>query len=874
MSGDHPKQIGPYRILDTLGEGGMAVVYLAEQTDPVKRQVALKIIKLGMDTKQVTARFESERQALAVLDHPNIAKVFDGGVTESGRSYFVMELVHGVPITDYCDDNRLNTNSRIGLFLDVCSAVQHAHLKGLVHRDLKPSNILVAATDEKPQIKIIDFGIAKATGTSFTEKTLFTKIGQIIGTPQYMSPEQAGITGLDVDTRSDIYSLGVVLYELLVGTLPLDLTSLGEQAIRLALLEKDPPKPSTRITQLDDTKEEIAKARGTDAQSLRRQLTGDLDWIVLRAMAKDRTRRYETANSLAMECRRFLKHEPVLARPPSPGYLLQRFVRRNRNSVIAASIALLAVLAGAAAATIGFVRATNAEQAAIREAETARQTTEFLVELFRVSDPSESRGNTITAREILDRGAGKVRTELSSEPKVQSAMMNAMGNVYASIGLYESAQTLLDDALVTSEPIYGRRSRQVADILSELGELARYRGTYLQAEALQREALSIRKELLPGNDLAIASSLHGLGLALYYGSKYEEAESALRESLDIYLADGDTSVEFVANVEASLGGLLHSTSRYDEAETLFEDAIDVFRKLFGDIHPSVASNLSNLALLYQDIDRLDESEAAMRESIAIFKELYKADHPFIAEAQAHLASIIADKGEIEKAETLYREAIVMLEQTVGSEHMLTARAYDSLGLLLLSQRRFSDAEPELSRSVSLHKSLLGDRHISTGRAINNMAALMFLKSDYARAEPYFRESLSIRQQHLNDGDADVANSKNNLADVLNRLGNFAEAESLASDAAETYATVFSPTHWRAAVARNIYGRSLAGLQRYEEAEKLILESNSIIAEARPGSIYHRLALERTIELYDAWSEPEASAQVRSLLECIEQGSQC
>ena len=874
MSEDHPKQIGPYRILDTLGEGGMAVVYLAEQTEPVKRQVALKIIKLGMDTKQVVARFESERQALAVLDHPNIAKVFDGGVTESGRSYFVMERVRGVPITDYCDDNRLSTNERIALFLDVCSAVQHAHLKGLVHRDLKPSNILVSVVDAKPQVRIIDFGIAKATGASFTEQTLFTKIGQIIGTPQYMSPEQAGITGLDVDTRSDIYSLGVVLYELLSGTLPLDLTAMGEQAVRLALIEKDPPKPSTRITQLDDVKDEIAKARGTDARALRHQLQGDLDWIVMRAIAKDRTRRYETANSLAMECRRYLKHEPVLARPPSPGYLLQRFVRRNRNSVIAASIALLAILAGAAAATIGFVRATNAEQAAIRDAETARQTTEFLVELFRVSDPSEARGNTITAREILDRGAGKVKTELSSEPEVQSAMMNTMGNVYASIGLYESAQALLDDALVTSEPIYGRRSWQVANILFELGELARHRGRYLQAEALHREALSIRKESPQGNDLSIASSLHGLGLALYFGSKYEEAEEALRESLDIYLADGDTSVEFVANVESSLGGLLHSTSRYDEAEPLFEDAIDVFREQFGDIHPSVASNVSNLALLYQDIGRLDESEAAMRESIAIFRKLHKADHPFIAEAQAHLASIIADKGEIEKAEALYREAIKMFERTVGREHMLTARAYDSLGLLLLSQRRYEDAEPEVLRSVALHKSLLGDRHINTGRAINNMAALLFLKGDYGRAEPYFRESLSIRLQHLDDRDADVANSRNNLADVLNRLGEYDEAESLASQAADSYAAIFSTTHWRAAVAQNIHGRSLAGLQRYEEAEKLILESNSIIAEARPGSIYHRLALERTIELYDAWGKPEASAQVRSLLECIEQGSQC
>ncbi len=874
MSGDHPKQIGPYRILDTLGEGGMAVVYLAEQTDPIKRQVAIKIIKLGMDTKQVTARFESERQALAVLDHPNIAKVFDGGITDAGRPYFVMERVHGIPITDYCDNARLNTRERIELFLDVCSAVQHAHLKGLVHRDLKPSNILVAATDGKPQVKIIDFGIAKATGASFTEKTLFTKIGQIVGTPQYMSPEQAGITGLDVDTRSDIYSLGVVLYELLVGALPLDLAALGEQAIRLALLEKDPPKPSTRITQLDDTKEEIAKARATDVQSLRRQLTGDLDWIVLRAMAKDRTRRYETANALAMECQRFLQHQPVLARPPSPGYVLRRFVRRNRTSVIAASVAILAVIVGATAATIGFIRATEAEKVAVREAETARQTADFLVELFRVSDPSEARGNSITAREILDRGADRVRQELSSQPEVQSAMMNTMGAVYANIGLYGESQTLLDNALAASESIYGRHSTEVAQALFDLGELARYRGNYAQAESLHRESLSIRREIPATGDLRVAASLHGLGLALYYGSKYEEAEAALRESLELYSADPDAKAEYIASVQSSLAGLMHSTSRYDEAEALFKRSLSLFRQRYGDYHPEVASDLSDLALIYQDVGRLDEAEAAFEESIGIFRKLYQDEHPFIAETEAHLASVLADKGDAEGAEALYRGSIAMLERTVGNEHMLTARAYDSLGLFLLSQRRYDEAEPQLLESVSLHRSLLGDRHINTGRAINNMAALLFLKGDYARAEPYFRESLSIRQQHLDDGDADVANSKNNLADVLNRLGEYAEAESLASEAAATYAAVFSPEHWRAAVARNVRGRSLAGLERYEEAEDLILESNAIISELRPGSIYHRLALERTIELYDSWGKPGESARVRRQLECVEHSSHC
>ena len=380
-STDHPSKIGPYSILDVLGEGGMAVVYLAQQDKPVTRRVALKILKAGMDSKQVVARFESERQALAVLDHPNIAKIFDGGVTDSGRPYFAMERVRGVPITEYCDNNRLSTNERLRLFMEVCSAVQHAHLKGLIHRDLKPSNILVGVVDNKPQPKIIDFGIAKATSTPLSEATLYTRIGQVIGTPQYMSPEQADLNIIDIDTRSDIYSLGVVLYELLVGAPPLELTAIADQAIRVALREKDPPKPSTRFTDLGDTRDEIAKVRSTVPDDLRRQLKGDLDWIVMRAIEKDRTRRYETANALAMDCRRFLKHEPVLARPPSTAYHLQRFVRRNRLIVTAASIAILAIIAGATVATLGYVRATEAELIARQESATSKKVIDFLVGL-------------------------------------------------------------------------------------------------------------------------------------------------------------------------------------------------------------------------------------------------------------------------------------------------------------------------------------------------------------------------------------------------------------------------------------------------------------------------------------------------------------
>ena len=871
---DHPTQIGAYRILDVLGEGGMAVVYLAEQSEPVKRRVALKIVKLGMDSKQVVARFESERQALAVLDHPNIAKVFDGGIAASGRPYFVMELVHGIPITDYCDDHRLSTNDRVDLFAAACSAVQHAHHKGLIHRDLKPSNLLVGVVDGNPQVKIIDFGIAKATSTSFTDKTLFTKIGQLIGTPQYMSPEQANVTGLDVDTRTDIYSLGVVLYELLVGVVPIDLTAVGEQAMRVAVRERDAPKPSTRITELGDTKDEIAKARSTDAEKLQRQIKGDLDWVVMRAIAKDRTRRYETANALAMECRRFLNHEPVLARPPSAGYLLQRFIRRNRAMVVAGTVALVAILAGAVAATVGFVRATEAEQAALREAETARQVSDFLVDLFEVSDPSEARGNSILAREILDRGAGSIDIDLAGQPEVQAALMNTMGNVYASLGLYGSAQPLLDTALPKSEAAYGRRSTEVARILYGLGGLARLQGDYEVSVSRHQEALAIRTELLGEKHLDIAESLHALGVAFYFQSEYEAAEVVELESLAMYTGLLGENDERVAAVNHSLGSVMHNTDRYEEAEKRKRDSLRVFRNVFGDFHPNVASVLNDLALVLADVGRMEEAEIAFNESLAIWRKIYPDDHPFIAETQAQLAGLFRGMGDVERSDSLYREAIAMLERTVGNEHMLTLRTKDSYGVLLLSTGRFEEAVPIMTETVALHKTLLGKRHVNTGRALNNLATVFFLMGEYAQAEPYYRESLSIRTERLGDDNADTANSKNNLADLLNRLEQYDEAEQLSSEATDSYGSVFSPSHWRAAVARNIHGASLAGLGRYEAAEALILESNTIISEARTGSVYHRMALQRTIDLYEASEQPQKAIPYQDELACMTGAAQC
>src|SRR5579864_4037829 len=378
--------IGRYKILEQIGEGGFGVVYVAEQREPVKRRVALKIIKLGMDTRQVVARFEAERQALALMDHPNIAKVLDAGATDSGRPYFVMELVRGVKLTDYCDQNKLSTKQRLELFIPVCQAIQHAHQKGIIHRDIKPSNILVTLHDGVPVPKVIDFGIAKATQQDLTDKTVYTQLQQFVGTPAYMSPEQAEMSGLDVDTRSDIYSLGVLLYELLTGRTPFDpkeLMSQGIDAMRKTIREKEPVRPSTKVATLQA--EELtttAARRAAEAPKLIILLRGDLDWIVMKCLEKDRTRRYETANGLAFDLKRHLHNEPVLARPPTTAYKLQKAFRRNKLLFTAGVAVGVALLLGIVGTTVGLLQAKAAKALALRTRSEAEKLSIFMLEDF------------------------------------------------------------------------------------------------------------------------------------------------------------------------------------------------------------------------------------------------------------------------------------------------------------------------------------------------------------------------------------------------------------------------------------------------------------------------------------------------------------
>jgi serine/threonine protein kinase len=521
--------IGPYVLLQQIGEGGFGVVFLAEQERPVRRKVALKVIKPGMDTRQVIARFEAERQALAMMDHPNIAKVHDAGATENGRPYFVMELVQGVPITEYCDECQLSTRERLELFVTVCQAVQHAHQKGVIHRDIKPTNVLVAMLDGKPAPKIIDFGVAKAVGQRLTEHTLMTAFAQMVGTPLYMSPEQAELSPLGVDTRSDIYSLGVLLYELLIGTTPFEkdrLHAASYDELRRIIREEEPPRPSTRISTLAaDRAVTVAEQRRTDARRLRQQVRGELDWIVMKCLEKDRSRRYETADSLARDVERYLRDETVQACSPSLAYRLKRFVRRNK--VAAAFIALLTV--GLAALAVSNVKIQSAlsqkndalalaltnEQRATKEATRAQAIADFLSDMLESAYPDRIKDSQYTVRELLDDFSTELDDEFASQPEVKAAIHSVIGTSYWQLGELDRADRHLKRALDLHRQVYGAGDQRVASSLVAYAWNLGEQGRFAETEACAREAVSIFQKLDSNAQVtdAFANGLYVLAVA-------------------------------------------------------------------------------------------------------------------------------------------------------------------------------------------------------------------------------------------------------------------------------------------------------------------------------------------------------------------------
>jgi len=662
-----------YKLIEELGSGGMGVVYNAEQIKPVKRSVALKIIKWGMDTRHVIARFETERQALAVMDHPNIAKVFDGGATETGRPYFVMELVRGIPITEYCDKHKLTTRERLELFIPVCQAVQHAHQKGVIHRDLKPSNVLVVVQEDRPIPKIIDFGIAKAIEHRLTERTLFTEQGQLIGTPEYMSPEQAEMSGLDVDTRSDIYSLGIMLYELLAGVLPFDtqdLRSGGIDKIQRIIRETDPPKASARLSGLENSQTAIAEHRKTDPTSLCKELKGDLDWIIMKAMEKDRTRRYESANGLTVDIQRYLNNEPILAHPPSTGYRLRKFFRRHKTGAVAAVLVSFALIVGVAGLTIGLKEAVKAKNEALQQAAKVEAINEFLNSMLSSPDPSKV-GRDVKVVDILDTAREKIGESFKDKQEIEASVRNTLGRTYDAIGVYEKSVAELERALSIQKRILGLDHPDTLSTMNSLSTVFIRLGKYAEAESILRETVSRQKQVLGAEHQQTIISMHNLGVVYYYQGKFKEAESVGRETLKVRIKIlGEDHPDTIFSLE-NLAIALSGQERRQEAVQAYSEAKEKATRIFGSNHPTTLRIMHNLAIELNYLKKYQESETLFLETLERQKKVFGPDHPDTIITMANLADLLNNMARFPEAETLSREALEKEKRVFGIDHPLT-----------------------------------------------------------------------------------------------------------------------------------------------------------------------------------------------------------
>ncbi len=719
-------RIGPYRLSRLLGEGGMGEVWLAEQQEPVERRVALKVIKAGMDTGEVVARFEAERQALAVMDHSAIARVYEAGETPRGRPYFVMEYVSGPPIIKYCDRERLTIPERLELFVQVCEGVQHAHRRAILHRDLKPSNVLVATEGGRPAPKIIDFGLAKATTRRLTERTLQTQLGQVLGTPAYMSPEQLALGGEDVDTRTDVYSLGVLLYELLTGVLPFDAGELRRSdfdELRRRIREHEPPRPSSRLRQLGDAAREIAGRRGSEALAVTRTLRGELDWITIKALEKDRERRYGSAAELAQDIRRFLAHQPVLAAPPGVGYRARKFVRRNRLAVIAAGAVAVAVLAGFAGTAVGLVRALRAEQEARREALTASEVTEFMVGLFGVKGFRAPEQGDPTARELLERGAERIESELAAEPEVRTRLMHTMGRAYTGLGLLEEGERFYRAALDERRARLGNDHPETLAVVRDLGFFHWAFGPLDRAETLLEQAVegygrSVGVE--HPETLRAMSDLANLYLRV---GRMVEAEQLHRRVLAtqrrVLGEDHPDTLESVL----SLGAVFRDLGRYEEAERMCRLALEGQLRVLGDEHFATTSTKMSLARALRDLGRLEEAEPLLQQALDGFIRASGERQKPALKARLHLGELRRKQGRPAEAETLVRRVVEHWRSDLGTDHPDTLHAEYYLGLALGDLGRHDEAEPLLRSAFEGRRAVIGPGHPGTVRARDSLAAL-------------------------------------------------------------------------------------------------------------------------------------------------------
>jgi eukaryotic-like serine/threonine-protein kinase len=888
-----PEHIGPYRIIATLGSGGMGVVYKAEQRQPVKRLVALKLIKLGMDTRHVIARFESERQALALMDHANVAKVLDAGATDAGRPYFVMEYVPGEPITEYCDKNRLTTEERLNLFMLVCDAVQHAHQKGIIHRDLKPGNILVEYRDGRAVPKVIDFGIAKATRAHLTEKTLYTEHGQMVGTPEYASPEQAETSGLDVDTRTDIYSLGVILYELLTGKLPFDsktLRSAGYVAMQRIIREEDPPKPSTRLTRLGEELGSIAKRRRTEPRTLTRSIRGELDWIILRAMDKDRQRRYDTAAALAQDLTRHLRDEPVSAGPPTATYRVGKFIKRHMLGITAGAAVAVALLVGLGLAVMGFYQARQqrdqalrAESSALvakgdaeRESLKSRQITDYLRQMLVAVDPEQARAMDVTLDSVLNRS----RELFGDDHVIIAAVLSARANSLRSGGQLEEAERALLESINAYRTAYGPEHGAVAAALTSLGGVQKDRGDYPAAEQSLRQALEIKRRAFGPRSRQVAETLEAIaGVVLVRAGPSPQEREQVRELLyETYHAfresHGETDRRTV-EIASTLGIWLSNNGMYADAEPILARAVELGRTVLGDKSELWFNAMNSLTRVYVDQQKNAQAREQWLELDQRASLVYGAHNPIVLQSALSLANWLLRSDDLGTADAVLRRAIQTAETAVPrGDPMLTELKRN---LVEISLRR-KNADRKWLRDFWLE--YLEDRRLQYASDPEKLipphvlAARTMLDWGYARdAERLYQLVLPMQQELEAPDQAAISDTLLGLGTAMMAGGQTAQAEGVLAEALEIRRRVLREGDWQIAEAQGRLGECLLELGRYQEATPLLNDASDVLDSARLATTDTKIrTLDALAKLYSATGKQAEADDLRQKMTASTQPS--
>jgi len=808
-----PASIGGYRVLRHLGEGGMGVVYEAQQRHP-KREVALKVIRGGafVDDERVKM-FEREAQTLARLKHPGIAGIYEAGRTEDGQHFFAMELVRGPTLRQFLrgEDGSIETaeiEKRLRLFLRICDAVSYAHQRGVIHRDLKPSNILVLPEGSEissqvtgADIKILDFGLARITDTDVALSTVVSEIGKIKGTLPYMSPEQVKGNPDHIDLRTDVYSLGVILYEMLTGQRPHDVDA-GAFHEGARIICEEPPRP-------------LAKT-----WSGSRRPDRDLETIVAKALEKDPERRYQSVTSLADDVRRHLDDEPILARPPSAVYQLRKMIARHKLGFAFAVSTVVMLIAFGATMAAQAGRIARERDRANQEAETARQVSGFLTDLFKVPDPGESKGNTVTAREILDRGAEKIRTELSDQQEVRAALMETMGEVYSNLGLYDQAAQLIDEVHRIRLDVHSGDHPDMVRVILLQSNMQQQRGDYAESERLAREALAMQRRIAPDDTVEVANALQFLAVALKQQARLDEAEENYREALALRIAEHGERDDRTASTLTSLAELLRVKNELDEAEALHRRALEISREVHGGVHPTVLTSLSNLALVLQAKEDRDGAEAILRDSLEATRRLYGDQNPHVARAMNNLAALIREK-DPEEAESLHRQALAMRRKLLGENHPEVASSLNNLAVLLQDRGEVVEAERLMREALAVVRALLGDEHPRVGVSLYNLGRLLYRKGDYAAAIAPLEEALPIVERTSPSG------------------------------------------HWRPGNLQSMIGHCLSRTGRYEEAEPLLLAGLETVRADRGDDDRRTItANKRVVELYELWDKPEAAARYR------------